>query len=118
MLRDVEEVARAQVPVAPGVAGIEAVGVEREDHPPLVVVADLEPALDALEAACDGGEAPHAGDAELGARRRGIELPARAGELLGVLCGMRDAHALTTNGGRGWGHLRVHFGDAAAQEAA
>ena len=79
----VEEVGRAQVPVAPAVAGVEAGGVQRQLHVPVMVVIDLEPAVEALEATLDRGETPEAGDAELGARARRIEPPARAGELCG-----------------------------------
>src|SRR5215207_10486050 len=88
----VEEGSRAQVPVAPAVAGVEAGGVQGQLHAPLMVVIDLQPAVEALEATLVRGETPEVGDAELGARARRVELPARAGELPTVLRGMGGAH--------------------------
>ena len=112
---DVEESGRPQVRVAPLVPGVEAVGVDDHDHVPCLVVIDLEPPLDALEVALDRGEPPEAGDGELGARAGRVEPPACADDLVGVVC---DAHAVSTNGRRTWGHLGADFGEAPPQEAA
>ena len=66
VVRDVEEVARAEVPVASGVAGLQAVGVDRELYGR--VAGQIERAVIAIKVALDRDQPPQVRRPELNAR--------------------------------------------------
>ena len=81
----VEELGRAQVLIALGVAGLDVGGVDRQlDRR---VRAQVEPALVTVEMALDGRQAPEVPDAELDARALRVQLPAADKGLVGAMVG-------------------------------
>ena len=76
VLGDAEEVVRAQVLVPRPVPGVEAVGVDRQLDL-RAVRTDLVPAVEAVEAAANGGQAPERLDGEVDGGLVAVDGPAR-----------------------------------------
>ncbi len=73
MVLGVEEVRRAQVPIADPVGGLDTCGVDRQlDRG---VGGQVEPALEAVEVAFDGQQAPKVPGAELDSRALRVKPP-------------------------------------------
>ena len=62
----VEAVGRAQVRVAPAVAGAQAARVDRQLHLAPCALVDLEVSVEAVEVAVERGQAPRSSDVKLG----------------------------------------------------